>query len=199
MRLSETLQNLDKDILNVFNQAGTNVALDALMTAFTVIGISFVMAAFAIGTWLRERKELAIDCLVLIAFVSILTEVIKVVTDRQRPFDSLPNVNTISWLGLTTSSGPSFPRGHAARAFALAALLSFGRARMVYVISFALAACVAVSRIYLGLHWPSDVLFGSLLGVFTASLLRSFGGAGTPYWRARMRLVHFLERPPCTE
>lgn len=194
MQLSEILQNLDKDILRVVNQAGSNVALDALMTAFTVMGISFVMATFAIGLWLRGRKDLAIDYLMLIAFASILAEVIKIVTDRQRPFDVLPNVNTISLFGLTSASGPSFPSGHAARAFAVAALLSFGRGPRIYVISFALAAFVAVSRVYLGLHWPSDVLFGALLGIFTAFLLRSFAGTDSFYGRARTRLAHLLER-----
>jgi undecaprenyl-diphosphatase len=127
-----------------------------------------------------------------------LAEVIKIVTDRQRPFDVLPNVNTISWLGLTSASGPSFPSGHAGRAFAVVALLSVGRGPRIYAISFALAACVAVSRVYLGLHWPSDVLFGALLGIFTALLLRSFAGTDSFYGRTRTRLIHFIERLPGT-
>ena len=196
MQLLETLQNIDEDVLHVINQAGSNAVLDSLMTAFTVLGISFVMATFAIVLWLRGRKELAIDYLVLIAVASILAEVIKMVTNRQRPLDALSDVNTISVLGLTSASGPSFPSGHAARAFAVAALLSFSRGPRIYVISFALAGCVAVSRVYLGLHWPSDVLFGALLGIFIALLLRSFAGAGSFYGRTRTRLVHFIERLP---
>ena len=199
MQLLDIILNADESVFHALNQAGSNVFLDALMTAFTVVmGISFVMATFAIVLWLRGRKELAIDYLVLIALASILAEVIKMVTDRQRPFDVLPNVNTISLLGLTSASGPAFPSGHAARAFAVAALLSFGRGPRIYVISFALAGCVAVSRVYLGLHWPSDVLFGALLGIVTAFLLRSFAGADSFYGRARARLVHLLERLPGT-
>lgn len=194
MQLLETLQNLDTDVLRALNQAGSNVALDALMTAFTVMGISFVMATFAIGLWLRGRKDLAIDYIVMIAIASILAEVIKLLTDRQRPFDSLQNVNTISTLGLTSASGPSFPSGHAARAFAVAALLSFGRRPRIYAISLAIAALVAISRIYLGLHWPSDVLFGALLGVSSAIILRSLTGSDTFYLRARMVLIGFIER-----
>lgn len=191
----DLILNADESVFHALNQAGSNVFLDALMTAFTVVmGISFVMATFAIVLWLRGRKELAIDYLVLIALASILAEVIKMVTDRQRPFDVLPNVNTISLLGLTSASGPAFPSGHAARAFAVAALLSFGRGPRIYAISFALAGCVAVSRVYLGLHWPSDVFFGALLGIFTALLLRPFAAVDSFYGRTRTRLVHFLER-----
>lgn len=198
MQLFEILQSLDEDIFHALNQAGSNAALDVLMTAFTIMGVSFVMATFVIALWLRDRKDFAIDYLVLIAFVSVLAEVIKVVTDRQRPFDVLPNINTISLLGFTSASGPSFPSGHAARAFAVAALLSFGRGPRTYVVSFALASCISVSRVYLGLHWPSDLLFGALLGIIAAFLIESCAGADTCYGRARTRLVHFLERLPGT-
>jgi undecaprenyl-diphosphatase len=195
VQLLETLQNLDEDVLHVINHAGSNVILDCLMTVLTVMGISFVMATFAVFLWMRGRKDDAIDYLVLVALVSVLVEAIKIVTDRDRPLDALPDVNTISILGLTSASGPSFPSGHAARAFAVAALLSFGRGPRFYGASFVLAAGIALSRIYLGLHWPSDVLFGALLGVIGALLLRSYARPDSSYGRARTNLIRFFVRP----
>ena len=195
MQLLETLQNLDETIFHFVNHAGSSVVLDGLMTVFTVMGISYVMATFAVLLWMRGRKDTAIDYLVLIALVSILAEAVKIVTNRDRPIDALPDVNTISILGLTSASGPSFPSGHAARAFAVAALLTFGRGPRRYGVGFVLAAGIALSRIYLGLHWPSDVLFGALLGVIGALLLRSYARPDSSYGRARTHLIRFLVRP----
>lgn len=199
MQILETLQNLDEDILQFVNHAGSNVVLDGLMTILTVMGISFVMAAFAVFLWMRGRKDIAIDYIVLIALVSILAEAVKIVTNRDRPIDALPDVNTISILGLTSASGPSFPSGHAARAFAVAALLTFGRGPRLCGVGLVLAACIALSRAYLGLHWPSDIVLGALLGVVGALLLRSYARPDSSYARARMRLIRLLARPPISK
>ena len=63
----------------------------------------------------------------------------------------------------------SFPSGHAAKAFLAATILSgfFVRRKKLF---FTLAALVAFSRIYLGVHYPSDVLAGFALGTFWLAL-----------------------------
>jgi undecaprenyl-diphosphatase len=66
---------------------------------------------------------------------------------------------------------PSFPSGHAATSFACATTLSFFAPRLAPAF-FVLAAAIAWSRVYVGVHYPLDVLAGAVLGVAVAIALR---------------------------
>ncbi len=64
----------------------------------------------------------------------------------------------------------AFPSGHAATAFACATVLAWWDRRFA-VPAFVLAAAIALSRVYVGVHWPLDVLGGAVLGVLLAKAL----------------------------
>jgi undecaprenyl-diphosphatase len=66
----------------------------------------------------------------------------------------------------------SFPSGHAATSFACATVLSFLAPRAAPAF-YALAAAIAYSRLYVGVHWPLDVVGGAVLGLVIALLLLS--------------------------
>jgi undecaprenyl-diphosphatase len=64
----------------------------------------------------------------------------------------------------------AFPSGHSASAFACATVIAWASPRLA-VPAFVLAALVAWSRVYVGVHWPLDVLGGAALGVLVATAL----------------------------
>jgi undecaprenyl-diphosphatase len=114
---------------------------------------------------LWRRPSLLVTVLVAVGAADLLTALIKEVVPRHRPFEHQ--------LG-PSERNHSFPSGHTATAFAGATVLSAFAPR--YRIPFyALACLIGFSRLYNGVHYPTDVLAGAVLGVVTALLL--LGGA----------------------
>ncbi len=78
----------------------------------------------------------------------------------ERPFAFLDNVNLL----ITENPLNSFPSGHAALAFALATTM-FLYNKKLGILFFGGAILVAISRILVGVHFPLDILIGSILGI----------------------------------
>jgi undecaprenyl-diphosphatase len=112
-------------------------------------------------TLLWRRPSLVVAVLLAVGAADLLTALIKEVVPRHRPFEHQ--------LGPSERTH-SFPSGHTATAFAGATVLSAFAPR--YRLAFyALACLTAFSRLYNGVHYPTDVLAGAVLGVATALLL----------------------------
>jgi undecaprenyl-diphosphatase len=69
----------------------------------------------------------------------------------------------------------AFPSGHASAAFACATVLAWASPRL-RIPALVLAAAIAFSRVYVGVHWPLDVLGGAVLGVLVATALLKLAG-----------------------
>lgn len=87
-------------------------------------------------------------------------------TRRQRPFERCDDIRAC----LKAPDAFSFPSGHTLHAFAFAALLSALHPALAPLL-WSFATLVALSRVVLGLHFPSDVVAGALLGITTAGLV----------------------------
>lgn len=97
----------------------------------------------------------------------IFAEVIRFFYNRPRPFEVLENINQL----IFHSPGSSFPSGHAAFFFAIAASIFFFH-RIWGAIFFGLALYIGTGRIEVGVHWPTDILAGMAVGIFSAWLVQ---------------------------
>ena len=118
------------------------------------------------------RRAAAWRLLLTVAVTFLVNDyVLKPVFDRPRPFTAMTELSVIDAKPVT----PSFPSGHAAMAIAGA----LAGSRMLPAAAWflwPLGLLVAVSRIYIGVHWPSDVLAGAIVGLACAWFV--LGGRG---------------------
>jgi undecaprenyl-diphosphatase len=138
--------------------------LDGAMWTLSAIGRGGTIFVAA-GLLLRATRRVATrDLLRLFAAILLATVaadyVVKPIVDRRRPFERQPAIHVIGG----RPNDASFPSGHATNSFAGAFVLS-RVAPSAGPFWWALAAAIAFSRVYLGVHYPSDVLAGAALGV----------------------------------
>jgi len=123
-------------------------------------GIAWLVLALALSgfSWRRPWLPARIGATVLIA--EGVQSVLKGWVERDRP--PLDNPEPAPLVALPASY--SFPSGHAVVAFACATVISFAVPRLRWPL-YALAALVAFSRVYVGVHFPGDVAAGAVIGV----------------------------------
>ncbi len=172
LQLHSFSQNTDIDILKPINKHETefkNKYLELNASSVTVVSIA-IPAGMAIIGFIKHDKKLQQDALFTgAAFLasSIVTQATKVIVKRQRPFEKYSFIIKRDDEG----AGLSFPSGHTSSAFCTATSLSL-RYRKWYVIApaYIFAASVGWARMYQGVHYPSDVVAGALVGTASAWL-----------------------------
>jgi len=137
--------------------------LDHLLPWLTYLGSHFAVILFIILSWILTKQRRVLRRLALLyAIQSGILYGLKFLIQRQRPLYFLEMASKLS-KGPGEILDPSFPSGHALYAFMMATLLGhwFPRYRIIF---FLLAGFIGWTRIYLGLHYPTDVIAGGLLG-----------------------------------
>jgi undecaprenyl-diphosphatase len=183
---------LDTDVFAWINRGWENPVLDVLFVALGVAGLLWVWLGWCVPLWLRGHRDLALDLLFVLLLDAVVVAILKPLVGRERPTEParlLP-------VPFDPVAGEfAFPSGHASRAFAAAALLG-ARFRRYVVPLYAYAVLMALGRVYVGAHRPTDVLAGAAVGSLAALALfllrdRSWYRA----WRGRIASLLSRGRP----
>jgi membrane-associated phospholipid phosphatase len=155
-------QRLDTRVFRWLNARGYPRWLDRLMWLTTQLGNMLAASIATLVLLVLNYRRLAIVIIVGTLTLWILVEIIKALSDRDRPFLTLDNTRVIGW----RERGDSFPSGHTSQAFFLVTLfiLHFQLGIAATAALYGLAALVGFTRIYVGAHYPRDVIAGIVLG-----------------------------------
>jgi hypothetical protein len=157
-------ESLDQRLFNQIHDRWHSDRLDTPMNLLTDAGETEIGIALCAGVGLfgspkaRQSAKLA---LFADGASALVTYGLKSAVNRPRPE------------GETDRSNSSFPSGHATGAFALATVFSHQYPKLA-IPCYTAATGIALSRVYLGRHYPSDVLAGALIGFTTAKLTLHF-------------------------
>ena len=165
-------QNIDIDILQKIN-VNRNTEFDPAFKTITNTAVPLSIATpvmmYTIGLIQKDslikQKALFIgETFLASAFITIAS---KSIIKRDRPYVTHPSIQPLSLEG-----SYSMPSGHTSSAFATATSLSMAYPKWYVVVpSFVWASSVGYSRMHLGVHYPSDVLVGALVGSGSAVLM----------------------------
>jgi undecaprenyl-diphosphatase len=185
------MTELDRALFHWLNSVAVAPPLDPLMEFVTSSRVWQVVLV-AVALWLATRRDrpsrvaaLSLGLSLVIADV-LASQVLKPLIGRARPCHVLDGVRLVV-AGCGGRNG--FPSNHAANAAAAAAALGIAAPRTL-VVTAPLAILVAWSRVYVGVHYPGDVLaglvVGAVVGTAVSLLLRkrfqrpAASGAGAP-------------------
>ncbi|MFA5819180.1 MAG: phosphatase PAP2 family protein [Bacteroidales bacterium] len=164
-------QNIDIRLLRSFNSPET-LPSDKFFQfvsnsdAYIVLGIPAGMGTVGL---IRHDDQLFRNACVTLAATAVnfgVTAAMKYSFNRERPFVTYPDITKKS-----DGGSPSFPSGHTSMAFATATSLTLAYPKWYIIVpSYTWASTVAYSRMDLGVHYPSDVLIGALVGAGSAWL-----------------------------
>ena len=162
------LASIELPVLNGIQAVFRCQILDRLLPAVSRLcdhgEIWILLAVILLAVPRTRRAGLALSCALLLELTAC-NLILKPLFGRARPFTLAPELELL----VHPPGDPSFPSGHTAASFASAwALRQSGSP--LWRPALALAAVIAFSRLYLFVHWPSDVLGGILLGMLTGWL-----------------------------
>ena len=163
------LQRFDDSILLFVKYNMHGLIMDKVMILATYLGnggiVWIIIAAILIcNPKYRKVGFMALAALILSGILG--DEILKNVVRRARPLDTISTMNIL----IPRPLSYSFPSGHTMSSFAVAGVLA--KHFKKYAIEFiSLASLIAFSRVYLYVHYPTDVLAGAILGLMCSAIV----------------------------
>ena len=193
--MPEPIQGFDEQALVWIAQNIRSSVLDPIVIFYTKlgnVGLLFIVLTLALLVFKSTRKAgLSSVCAMLIGLV-VVNLTVKPLVARPRPWDAMTD-----FVSLVTEKDFSFPSGHTTVAFAFALTVCLAAPkRWMKITAVCIAVLMGLSRLYVGVHFPTDVLagavFGSLSGLAGAWAVKIVWA----HWGSRLEKVPGL--PPDT-
>ena len=164
-------QNFDYDVIKNLQDNRTTAGVDfnifVTNTApYLSVGTPIIMFGVGLLVHNSDLQDKGLQTGIAVGATIVETYALKKIFDRPRPFVMHPEL-----MPITLEADASFPSGHTSAAFSLATSLSLNYPKW-YIIapSFLWASATGYSRMYMGVHYPTDVLAGAVLGAGTSWL-----------------------------
>ena len=171
----EAITNWDFSVLDFIQATMKCPTLDQISLIVNILlyfGCAVWVVTAVIFFFFRKTRATGIMMCVSLIFVYLITQLgIKNLVCRPRPFE-IRNVGNVV-LDYAHAHGYSFPSGHTACSFACATIL-FMRNKKVMWIMFIVAAFFGFTRLYMYVHYPTDVIAGAVFGVIIALMVYYF-------------------------
>ena len=185
-------QNADINLLksiNINRSKSLDGTMETLSNTYLGISLAVPVAEFIYGYTKHSAKNYrhAIQTVGGLGACAAFTVICKYSLQRDRPYVTYPNILDVYQ---QSPNDPSFPSGHAAIAFSTATSLSLCyKSWYVTVPSYLWATGVAYSQLHLGMHYPTDVLFGAIIGAGSSWLSMKT----TRFIRSRRQELYLLK------
>jgi len=162
--LLQSIINRDVQLFYLINRKIKCGLLDWFMPKITHLGGALFTITFTLLFVLsgQERfREIGWQALIALLTSGVVVQIVKHIVSRTRPYLALEEVN----FKKPPFGEHSFPSGHTTAAFSLA-IVCGANFPSLHPFSQAVAGLVGISRAYIGVHYPSDIIIGALIGIY---------------------------------
>lgn len=170
--MKKILKRFDDYLIELINSRIKNNFLDKFMYRVTDLGGAIFSTLFSLMLVLLGNdliRLIGLEALAVLALSQIVVHSLKLLLSRERPYQIIEHLNTFGF----NLKDYSFPSGHTTASFSIATVLALNIPSLS-LLTFIIAGIIGVSRIYLGVHYPTDVAAGIILGVGSSILVHSF-------------------------
>lgn len=171
-RVKNIFEGFDNFFIKIINGKMKNRFFDYFMYRITDLGGAIFTSIFSIVIVIFGNKAIrtmGVEAIIALGFSQTIVQMLKRGFGRERPYKMLKNLNTFK----IELKDYSFPSGHTTASFCLAATLALNIPKFA-IVFYLMASLIGLSRIYLAVHYPTDVLVGIVIGVGSTFIIHLF-------------------------